>query len=150
MRSLWSELRIGLSETRRYLWSHHQPGEWDRCHALDVPGVRTPVRICARCTGVYPAILLALLLVGGDTLQVSPILLAVLPFPALLDWGRSVFSGRSGSNVVRTLSGFSLGFGYGMGLGGLLDGESSVLIVSIGLAYGLLALAGLVLERRRS
>ncbi len=53
-----SEVRAGLAETRRYLLSHHKPEEWNRCHAVGIPGRKRPLRLCARCSGIYPGIAL--------------------------------------------------------------------------------------------
>ena len=53
------EFREGVAETRRYLLSHHEPEEFDRCYAPSVRGRR--VHLCARCCGVYPGIAAGLL-----------------------------------------------------------------------------------------
>ncbi|MFB6229316.1 MAG: DUF2085 domain-containing protein [Halobacteriales archaeon] len=143
-----SEVRVGLVETRRYLLSHHEPEEWDRCHAVGIPGKERPVRICARCSGIYPGIALGVALVWARALPVVPALVAVLPAFALLDWGRSQFTAQRGSNTARTVTGFGLGFGYGMGLLGVLRGDARIAIILVGVGYASLAAAALWAERR--
>ncbi len=77
-----------------------------------------------------------------------PWLVAVLPAFALLDWARSQFTARRGSNPVRTATGLSLGFGYGMGLLGVLRGDARMAVVAVGIGYASLAAAALWAERR--
>ena len=142
------ELRSGLAGTRRYLLSHHEPEEWDRCYAVGIPGRERPLRLCARCSGIYPGIALGVALVSTGALPVVPWLVAVLPAFALLDWARSQFTARRGSNAARTASGFGLGFAYGMGLLGVLRGDARMAIIVVGIGYASLAATGLWAERR--
>ncbi|OAQ51944.1 hypothetical protein HTG_14930 [Natrinema mahii] len=126
-----AELRKGLAETRTFLLAHHLPAEFDRCYAVTVFGRR--LHLCARCLGVYPGIaagLLASFVWNGAGL----LAVAVLPAPALFDWTVTTFSARRGSNPVRTVTGFLLGCGYGLGLA-LLAGGSSVQVLGIGALY---------------
>jgi uncharacterized membrane protein len=148
MSSWRSEARAGIAETRRYLLSHHEPGEWDRCHAITVPGRKRPVRLCARCSGIYPGIALGIGLVSTGALPVIPWLVAVLPAFALLDWARSQFTSHDGRNIVRTTTGFALGVAYGMGFLGVLRGDARVAIIAGGFGYALLAAGGLWLTHR--
>jgi uncharacterized membrane protein len=145
-----SEVRAGLAETRRYLLSHHEPEEWDRCYAVGIPGRDRPVRLCARCSGIYPGIALGVVLVSTGVLPVVAWLVAVLPAFALLDWARSQSTAQRGSNAARTVSGFALGLGYGMGLLGVLRGDARVAILLVGVGYASLAAIGLWAERRLS
>jgi uncharacterized membrane protein len=115
-----------------------------------MPGRERPLRVCARCSGIYPGIALGVTLVLTGALPVVPWLVAVLPAFALADWARSQFTARRGRNSVRTASGFGLGFAYGMGLLGLLGGDSRVAVLLIGLGYALLAGGGLWLAYGRS
>lgn len=141
------ELRRGLARTRRYLLAHHRPAEYDRCHALRVRG-RT-VRLCARCSGVYPGIAVGLVLVAtGAASGLWPWLVALGPAPALFDWGVTTLGSRRGHNVVRTATGALLGAGYGVGIAWFLA-EAGVRPWLLGIAavYGALAAAGLWLSR---
>ncbi len=131
------ELRRGLRETRRYLLSHHEPAEYYRCYRVGVRG--REARLCARCTGVYPGIVLGLvtlLLTTYDPRHLA--LVVVLPVPALVDWAATSFGGRRGSNAVRTATGGLLGYGYGLGLG-YLFGAGEVWLLGVGLGYAVVA-----------
>lgn len=141
-----AELREGLAETRRYLFSHHVPEERYRCYAPVVFGRR--VHLCARCSGVYPGIVAGLLAPLVAPAPFTTLLVAaVLPLPALVDWALTSLTGRRGYNAVRTATGALLGYGYGLGLRHLLAGDWTVLIVGVGyaVAAGLLVVA----DRRR-
>jgi uncharacterized membrane protein len=148
MSSRRSEIWSGLAETRVYLLSHHEPEEWDRCHAVRIPGRERPLRLCARCSGIYLGIALGVALVWAGALPVVPVLVAVLPAFALADWARSQFTARRGSNSVRTATGLALGFAYGMGLLGVLRGDARVAVIAVGVGYASLAATGLWAERR--
>jgi len=150
MSSWRSEAWAGIAETRRYLLSHHEPGEWDRCHAITVPGRKRPIRLCARCSGIYPGIALGIGLVSTGALPVIPWLVAVLPAFALVEWARTQFTPRGGSNAARTTTGFMLGFGYGIGLLGVLRGESRIGILLVGVGYAVLASGALWVTYRQS
>ncbi|SDX92767.1 DUF2085 domain-containing protein [Halopenitus persicus] len=129
------ELRAGLAETRRYLLSHHEPAEYDRCHRLRV-GSRT-IHLCARCSGVHPGIAVGIVLGTGGwlggTLGLAAI--AVLPIAALVDWTLTAGRPEAGSNRVRTATGLLLGTAYGLGLHRLLlGGDRRVLLIGFGYA----------------
>lgn len=133
----WREFRRGLGTTGEYLLSHHVPGERHRCYAPRLFG-RT-VHLCARCTGVYPGILLGLgwALLGPAVLP-RLLLVAVLPVVALFDWTVTAYTDRRGHNVVRTATGALLGFAYGLGLV-LLFLAGEVLVLAVGAVYAVLA-----------
>ncbi|MFB6111384.1 MAG: DUF2085 domain-containing protein [Halobacteriaceae archaeon] len=143
----WTELRRGLARTRPYLLSHHLPENWDRCYRLSIGGRQ--VRICARCSGIYPGIAAGL---GGALTGLvaipSVVVIAILPLPALLDWVLTTIGEREGANALRTATGALLGFGYGLGLVALSSGRVLELL-GVGLAYGLLALLAMGVAARR-
>ena len=98
----------------RFLLSHHLPEHEHRC--VKIAG--RPV--CARCLGMYPSLLLGLILLfsldgfGVEPMHARPMegaLLVLLVSPALLDWIRGRISPKSGSNVLRLVTGFLLGLG---------------------------------------
>lgn len=137
-----SELRRGLRKTRRYLLSHHEPADWDRCHQPMVFGRQ--LRICARCSGIYPGIIVGLLAGVLGKVPLSPVLiLALFPLPALVDWSLSTFANRTGNNLVRTATGALLGSAYGLGLA-LISVGRILPVFAIGGVYGVSAL-GLLL-----
>lgn len=131
------ELNEGFRETRKYLLSHHQRSEWHRCYKLSISGLN--LRICARCSGIYPGII-----AGFLTNYVFPLglynfgLLIFLPLPALLDWIITSFTKWNGYNVVRTLTGFLLGYGYTIALVKLLL-AFDMKVILLGVVYGLIA-----------
>lgn len=139
MRIDTAELRKGLSETGRFVLSHHVPAEFYRCYSPVVFGRR--VHICARCAGVYPGIGAGVLATLGGP-EVTPatvaFLVALLPVPSLVDWSVTTFSSRRGYNPVRTVTGFLLGCGYGLAIAHLLF-EAMVGLLGIGVGYAILA-----------
>lgn len=137
MEDRWAEIRSGVAETRTYVLSHHHPAEYYRCYAPAVFGRR--IHLCARCSGIYPGIVagLAAYFFGPAELG-SIVLVALLPLPALVDWALTTATDRRGYNVVRTITGALLGYGYGLGLAHVLL-ESSVRVLVVGLCYALLA-----------
>jgi uncharacterized membrane protein len=141
-----SELARGWRETRQYLLSHHEPATWHRCYAPEIRGRR--VRLCARCLGIYPGILVGLFAVLRIGLPISHYyLVALLPLPALVDWTVTTFTDRIGSNPVRTLTGFLLGIGYAIGLVRVV-GNADPGVLVVGSVYALAA--GLLLVRAKS
>lgn len=133
----WNEVRAGLARTRPFLLSHHVPAEYHRCYAPEIRG-RT-IRLCARCTGIYPGIVAGLwAFFGAPLLPRHWVLVALLPLPALIDWSVTAFTRRTGSNPGRTVTGLLLGYGYGLGLGHLFVG-GAVVVLLLGLCYGLVA-----------
>lgn len=138
-------VREALAETRRYLLSHHEPSGFGRCYAPVVLGRR--VRLCARCSGIYPGIAAGLVAhaVGPPALT-RLALVALLPLPALVDWSATAFTSRRGANPVRTATGAALGYGYGVGLG-LLFGAGDRRVPAVGAVYGAVAF-GLLSARR--
>ncbi|WP_121822180.1 DUF2085 domain-containing protein [Halostella salina] len=135
------ELRKGLAATRPFLLSHHAPEERDRCHELNF--FSRQIYLCARCSGIYPGILLALMY----PFQLASVpVIALLPLPALIDWAITSFGKTNGSNVIRTVTGVLLGFGYGMALRRLLlELETRILI--IGVVYATVAILLIAIER---
>lgn len=109
------ELKIGLSESKKYILSHHEQSNWDRCH--NVPIFSRNVHICARCSGIYPGIIAGIITFSLYS-EIFPALIMafILPLPALIDWSLTSFTKRSGNNAIRSMSGALLGYGYGFSL----------------------------------
>ncbi len=129
----WGALRA----TGPFLLSHHLPADYHRCYTVSK---RRGIRLCARCTGIYPGIaigfgLFAFSLVPGPRLA----WIALLPLPALVEWTAITATDRRGSNPLRTLTGGMLGVGYGGGLYHLLA-TGSLVVVLLGFVYGTVAL----------
>ncbi len=90
-----------------FLLSHHPRGQLDRTVALGA------VRVCARCLGTYPTLVIALVLqlLAQAPLEspLDPVLALGLVSPALVDWAWGCFDPRSGTNRLRLLTGALLG-----------------------------------------
>jgi uncharacterized membrane protein len=115
------------------------------------PGLDRPVRLCARCSGVYPGIAVGALGAATGLLPVSVLLVAVLPVFALVDWLATTAGPWDGSNAVRTATGLLLGGGYGVGLVGLLAPATRwpILLVGVGYATAAGVAVALVVGRDR-
>ena len=127
-----TEIKKGFLDTRKYILSHHEPHEYYRCYKIRILG--KPVQLCARCTGIYPGIVLGVLagywtIFGDSALSV----VALFPLFALIDWFATTFSERRGKNSIRTFTGSLLGCAYGLGLTLLIRGE--IIVVAIGVCY---------------
>jgi uncharacterized membrane protein len=88
----------------RLLIEHHPPWRRDRCLCLSLMGRH--VYLCARCTGT------ALGFIAGSLIDLeSPGLyfVVLLALPAIIDWGTQKLSLRESTNMIRVLTGFSLG-----------------------------------------
>ena len=93
-----------LSSIVRLLVEHHPPWLRDRCLCLNLNG--GPVYLCARCTGT------ALGFVAGSLIgsaSASPYIIILLALPALIDWGTQKLCLRESTNIMRVMTGFSLG-----------------------------------------
>lgn len=108
----------GKQNLWRLLLSHHDEQHLDQCFAFGSGAGR--VFVCARCLGLYPA-MLAMLVLGRLTgpwpawLEWTALL--GLPLPALLEWGVTVAGGRRpAANWVRLLTGSGLGASIGASL----------------------------------
>ena len=126
------EIKKGILETRKYVLSHHEPNEYHHCYTIDISG--EPVRLCARCLGIYPGIGVGIL-VGDLTIpnEIALLLISLLPIFALVDWSVTTFTERRGKNTIRTFTGLLLGIAYGLGIILLLRGE--LIIIAVGLPY---------------
>ncbi|AWB27870.1 DUF2085 domain-containing protein [Halococcoides cellulosivorans] len=140
------ELRAGLRATTPYLLAHHTPDAWDHCYRTTILG-RT-IRLCARCLGIYPGVLVGLVLATALPSGPGLALVAVGPLPALLDWTITGLTDRRGVNPVRTATGAALGIAYGVGLWTLVVDRSAV-VFAVGVGYALLAVGALVVVHRK-
>jgi hypothetical protein len=97
-----------------FLIAHHHADQLERCYLMWC-GAR-PIWLCARCLGLYPALLLTL---GLQLVRPLPPgawdvpWLALGSLPALMDWGLARLGRSPGSNLRRTLTGLLLGLALG-------------------------------------
>lgn len=145
--SLVEGVAAGLAETRPYLLSHHEPADYDRCYAVPVHGRR--IRLCARCSGIYPGIVVGVVFayLAAPSPSTALVVAAILPVFALVDWARAAFTGASGSNAARTATGALLGLGYGVGVVAFLT-SFDLRLLGVAVAYAGVATGLLILERR--
>jgi uncharacterized membrane protein len=94
-----------LSSIVRLLVEHHPPWLRDRCLCLDLNG--GPVYLCARCTGTALGFVAGFLIASASA---SPYIIILLALPALVDWGTQKLCLRESTNIMRVMTGFSLGF----------------------------------------
>jgi len=144
----WQEFRTGVARTRRYILSHHEPCRWYRCYNVGLFGRR--VRLCARCSGIYPGIIAGLLAYVVYTVPINMLyIIAIAPLPALIDWSLTTFTAHRGTNSVRTITGLLLGYGYGLGIGQVFINNNYQVII-IGIIYGAVAAALLFVFHSKS
>lgn len=109
---------LGEGQGLGVLLSHHRDDQLHLCYRVNVFG--RELFLCARCSGIYPAMFLVLLaerLSGPWTWWVQWTLLFLAPLPALVEWGITVATARpERSNLTRTLTGMGLGAAIGMNL----------------------------------
>ena len=100
-----------------FLLAHHWPGQLDRCYQMWVG--QYPLWLCARCSGVYPALFATLVIQLIWAASYSPWdwpWLFGLPLVAVADWAFDRLNLRASSNFWRTASGFFLGVSLGRGV----------------------------------
>ncbi|WP_336002074.1 DUF2085 domain-containing protein [Halorientalis halophila] len=147
--SVPAEIRAGLRRTAPFFLSHHLPDEYHRCHTLSIRG-RT-VRLCARCSGIYPGIVLGMAAaLWGLWRPWHALAILAFPAPALVQWALVTFGDRRGRNATRTVTGLLLGVGYGLGVVTFLGDPFAPVPLVAAIGYGGLAGVLLYLERARS
>lgn len=100
------------------LLSHHPVEKLHLCYRLRLG--RRQLHFCARCSGLFPAMLLTLVagqLTGRWPWWFEWIMLFIPVLPAFLDWGTTTSTGKpERSNRLRFLTGVGLGIGIGASL----------------------------------
>ncbi|MFH2007295.1 MAG: DUF2085 domain-containing protein [bacterium] len=97
----------------RLLLSHHGPGEAHRCYRLPW----SSLLLCARCLGLYPALLAVVgfeIGVGRFESEWRWLVAFASVTPAVIDWSGAMLFGGHGSNLVRTGTGGLAGIGLGV------------------------------------
>ncbi len=103
-----------------FLLSHHEPGRYDKkCYRA----FNSSIHVCARCTGLYPAMLVAL--IAEPFLDISMTaswrmaIFLLLVFPAWLAWAHDVLHpDRPWPRLAGTLTAVPAGLGTGLLLWG--------------------------------
>lgn len=133
--SFFSEFNKGLTETFKYVLSHHEPAEYYKCFHWRITG--NDLYVCSRCLGVYIGIISCLAFGVSKFLSplLSIIILAIFPSLALLDWALSTFTGSKGHNLIRFTSGLLLGVAYCLGILMILSNIMALYVILVGLCY---------------
>lgn len=94
--------------------SHHHPDAWHRCYRFG------PLRVCARCLGLYPTLVATLVALFATRAplehRLDLVVGFVLTLPATLDWAFGQLRPHAGSNAWRSLTGVLLGLALGRSL----------------------------------
>jgi len=125
-----------------FLLAHHWPGQLDRCYQIWLG--KKPVWFCARCSGIYPALFVTLIVQFALEVPRSVhdwLWLFVLPLPAVVDWASSRWGFRRGSNRARTLTGVLLGIALGRTVYmNMIEPFNSMVGIQIGVLSGIILL----------
>lgn len=146
LKRVLAEMKFGLRETSKYIFSHHEHNGLYKCYKI------FGIHFCARCFGIYPGIILGLISYNYFNLDIFVwyLILAVFPLGALIDWSYTTFAKVKGYNWIRTLSGFMLGFSYSIGLSILYENVFfDIVVYLIGLIYVLITV-GLIYIKKNS
>ncbi|MCL2012132.1 MAG: DUF2085 domain-containing protein [Cystobacterineae bacterium] len=95
-----------------FLFSHHREAELHRCYAVKGK------YFCARCTGLYPVLALALMVqfvfyVSHEEMLVERYVVLGLSLPAIVDWMWGQFWPHAFTNGWRTWTGGLMGLALG-------------------------------------
>lgn len=114
--NFFEELKEGLKETAKYLFSHHEPKEYYKCYLFGTDN--TKIHFCSRCLGIYLGILFGLLIYLNFNLspKIFYFFITIFPLFALADWFRTNKKIYLGNNFLRSFSGFFLGIAYIWGI----------------------------------
>ena len=102
----------------QWMLGHHPRSQWDRCYVLRLGARQIP--LCARCLGLYPAMILALFLGVITGAQVPVWLLAAMLGLGFVDWSLTRIGYLQGANFHRTLTGALAGAALGWAVGARL------------------------------
>ena len=97
------------------LVAHQSPEGADRGYRLPIPGSER--RVCARCLGLYPTLLLVVVFESTVRYFESEwrwLVAFGLVTPAVIHWAGSMLMLSRGSNAMRTLTGVLAGVGMGV------------------------------------
>ncbi|MHA1267146.1 MAG: DUF2085 domain-containing protein [Candidatus Helarchaeota archaeon] len=107
-----------LKETLFYFLAHHTKDELD--HTIHIPIGKHTIYLCARCTAIYSALAIGLILFGFifDLTRLPVLLTACIALgigtPVIIAWGKQTLTGRDNSNKTRIITGIGGGFGLAM------------------------------------
>jgi len=96
---------LNFKDFLKFSISHHHPHQYNRCYKVG------KLHICARCLGLYPILILLVILQFHIAVpkEYQNFVLFILPLPAIIDWSLGFIWGIKGYNWIRTFTGFLLG-----------------------------------------
>lgn len=128
----------------RLLLAHHRPTDLHHCYALRHKTTE-PVYVCARCVGLYPAMVISMVVTFElePSLRTVHVLMAILCAIPLIDWALVRLKFWRGHNPVRTLTGALGGAGLGLAMPAYFRDPGDLLFWAI---IGGLTLVALIVE----
>ncbi len=105
------------------LLSHHR--RKNLSHTLEIRVAGRTLNLCARCSGMGIGFVLGLVFLESllGVFSSLPILIAVFPIPAAVDWLLQVFRVRDSTNPRRVVTGVLIGVVYALAAAALFGGR---------------------------
>ncbi|MFX1297068.1 MAG: DUF2085 domain-containing protein [Promethearchaeota archaeon] len=106
---------MNIKEFIFLLLAHHSRDNLS--HTIRIPIGKRNIYLCARCTSIYSALIVSLLLFTYIiNLRMFPvwgisILAYIFGIPVILSWSKQTFTGHENSNTTRILTGLGGGIG---------------------------------------
>ena len=124
------------------LLSHHPPCDYD--HTISVGRMR----ICTRCSGILIGITFFLIWIHIHLFSPMKFIFfsVLLPLPAVFDFTTHELGWQKSSNLIRLITGVSLGISIGFGIIMLIQGILSYVILQFLLLVGLEFVAIFILK----
>jgi uncharacterized membrane protein len=137
---LFEEFRKGVSETSKYLFSHHEKNEYYKCFLFNIKNKK--IAFCSRCLGIYLGIIFGLLLFNIINLNkhILHLILIFFPFFTLMDWSLTTFTKFKSNNIIRVTTGFFLGIAYIFSIFLFFSFFPNYYVITIGFFYLILSL----------
>ena len=137
----------GPGERVSPLWlSHHYPADYGRCVLIG------GAQVCRRCLVLYPImfVVLGLALAGVRwPRSLDPVLLVLLPLPAVADFLAEHLAARGYRPRLQVPATVPLGMALGVGFDRYLDRQTDPLFWGVVVVYGGACFAALLVGARR-
>ena len=147
-KTVFDELKQGIKETSKYIFSHHQPEEYYKCYSLKMKNNK--IYFCSRCLGIYFGIFLGILSHHLEIFNefIIYVAIAIFPFFTIVDWTISAFNIHKSHNFLRTFFGILLGIAYSYGMILFFTKFPNYYVIVIGLFYIMISLSLLFYKNR--
>lgn len=149
LKVILKELKKGINETLKYIFSHHLPNEYYKCYLVKIRNRN--IYICSRCLGIYLGILCGIFIYFLNIFNefISYFIISIFPLFTLIDWIISTFNIHKSYNFFRTFFGILLGIAYSFGVILFFREFPNYYVISIGLFYILISLFLLFLRPKK-